>query len=91
MFDIPLQTHIELIEPVSGTNHLKFLLINRFLSFLNQIGKSSKYAPKQLLKLINRDTRSVTDSNLRNILLLTDKDSIEELNASEIDKLRYND
>ena len=89
MFDLPLETHRSLIEPVSGTKHLKFVLIQRFMSFLNQIEKSSKYAPKLLLQNIKRDTRSVTGSNLRNILLLTDKDSIEELNSSEIDKLRY--
>ena len=44
MFDLPLQTHRNLIEPVSGTKHLKFLLIKRFMSFLNQIEKSTKHA-----------------------------------------------
>ena len=61
------------------------------MSFLNQIEKSSKYAPKQLLQNIKRDTRSVTGSNIRNILLHTEKDSIEEVTASEIDKLKYHE
>ena len=91
MFDLPLETHRSLIEPVSGTKHLKFVLIQRFMSFLNQIEKSSKYAPKQLLQNIKRDTRSVTGSNIRNILLHTEKDSIEEVTASEIDKLKYHE
>ena len=91
MFDLPLQTHRNLIEPVSGMKHLKFLLMKRFVSFLNQIEKSTKYAPKQLLEIIKRDTRSVTGSNLRNIMLLTEKDTIEEINGSEIDKLKYHE
>ena len=33
MFDLPLQTHRYLIEPVSEVTHLKFVLIERFLEF----------------------------------------------------------
>ena len=89
MFDLPLQTHRYLIEPISKTKHLKFVLIDRFLSFLNQIVKSKKLIPKQLLSFIKNDVRSTTGSNLRNILLLTDKNHIEEICIDDIRKMVF--
>ena len=35
------------------------------------------------------DVRSVTGSNLQNILLLTDKDTIEEIRIHDIKNLKY--
>ena len=49
MFDLPIQTHRFIIEPISQTKHLKNVLMERFLSFLMQIEKSTKKVPKQLL------------------------------------------
>ena len=89
MFDIPLQTHRSLIEPVSQTMHLKFVLLERFLSFLQQIEKSKKQVPRHLLSFIKHDVQSITGSNLRNLLLLTDKHRIEELCKDDIRKLKY--
>ena len=91
MFDLPLQTHRSLIEPVSNVKHVKFLLMKRFLSFLSQIKNSDKAAPKVLLECIKCDTRSITGSNLRNILLLTDKDKINDLAVSDIEKMKYHE
>ena len=78
-----------MIEQISKTKHLKFVLIERFLSFLNQIVKSKKLIPKQLLSFINNDFRSTTGSNLRNILLLTDKNNIEEICIDDIRKMVF--
>ena len=90
MFDLPLQTHKYLIEPISQTKHLKIVLIERFLSFLNQIEKSRKKIPRQLLSFIKHDVRSTTGSNLRNILLLTDKNNIDDVCRDDILKIKYN-
>ena len=79
MLDVPRDTHRYLIEPLSKTNHVKSFLINRFLSFLQQIRNSSKAASKFLLDSILLDDRSTTGSNLRNILLLTDKADVSQL------------
>ena len=49
MLGLPQTTHRYLIEPVSGTQHLKKLLIKRFISFLHQIQSSGGNATKQLL------------------------------------------
>ena len=78
-----------MIEPISKTKHLKFVLIERFLSFLNQIVKSKKLIPKQLLSFIKNDVCSTTGSNLRNILLLTDKNNIEEICIDDIRKMVF--
>ena len=91
MHDLPLQTHRVFIEPVSKSRHLKFVLLERFLSFLDQIEKSKKLVPKQLLNFIKHDVRSTTGSNLRNLLLLTDKNTIDDLCKDDIRKLKYNE
>ena len=90
MFDLPIQTHRCLIEPVSQSKHLKFILLERFLSFLNQIANSKKLVPKHLLHFSKHDVRLTTSSNLRNLLLLTEKNSIEELCKDDIRNLKYN-
>ena len=63
--------------------------MERFLSFLMQIEKSTKKVPKQLLAFIKNDVRSTTGSNLRNILLLTDKSNIEDLRKDHIREIKY--
>ena len=90
MFDLPQQTHKYFVEPISQTKHLKITLIERFLNFLNQIEKSKKKIPRQLLSFIKHDVRSTTGSNLRNILLLTDKNYIDDLCKDDILKINYN-
>ena len=79
MLDLPRETHRYLIEPLSNTLHIRKVLIQRFLKFLQQIMKSNKKSTKFLLNSILQDTRSTTGSNLRNILLRTCKSSIHEL------------
>ena len=89
MFDLPVATHRFLIEPVSETRHLKSILIDRFLSFLQQIEKSRKNVPKHLLAFIKYDVRSTTGSNLRNILHLTNLTDIKEITRSNMKELKY--
>ena len=54
-----------------------------------QIKKSNKKAAKFLLESIQFDTNSVTGSNLRNILLLTDKTDIQDLLPADLSNLKY--
>ena len=63
--------------------------MKRFLSFTEQIQKSQKQLPKQMLKIIRRDVRSTTGSNLRQILLHTNKDHVEHLKSSDILQIKY--
>ena len=79
MLDLPRETHRYLIEPLSNTLHIRKILVQRFLKFLQQIRNSGKKSTKFLLNSIIQDTRSTTGSNLRNILLQTSKSTIFEL------------
>ena len=68
---------------------MKTILIKRFLSFLQQIRKSNKISSKFLLESILLDTRSTTGSNLREILLLTDKSHVSELVPNDAFQVKY--
>ena len=89
MFDLSFRTHRYFVQPVSGKVHIKNILLKRFLGFLNQVKKSPKMLPRALLRLVSHDTRSTTGSNLRNILLLTDKYKIEDITIQDIDNFCY--
>ena len=88
-FGLPRETHKSLIEPVSNSLHLKKLLMMRFISFLNQIESSKKQVPKELLKMIKYDTRSVTGKNVRRITLLAGRELFSEVRKDDIIKVPY--
>ena len=83
------ETHRRLIEPLSEVKHVKFILLKRFLTFIKQIQKSSKKAINSLLESIFYDARSITGSNLRNILLMTGKTDVRDLVPEDVDKMEY--
>ena len=89
MFGLPRDTHQYFVEAISDRPHLKTFLIQRFLNFISQIRKSKKQALKNILKLIQYDTRSIAGSNLREILLLTDKNDVSELCKEDADQIIY--
>ena len=89
MLNIPLQTHKYLIEPLSQQPHLRFLMYKRFINFRMKILKSSKKILKHVLQICENNCGSVTGSNLRNLMLLCDKDSISKIDCSDIDELWY--
>ena len=89
MFDVPLQTHRYFLEHLTGTRQLKITLIKRFLSFISQIENSPKLLPNILLQTIRRDCRSTSGANLRNILLMTNKDDILQLDPQDTSQMLY--
>ena len=89
MFDLPFATHRWLIEPVSGSTHVRRILINRFLNFIKQISKSSKFVTNLLLRTIKYDVRSITGYNLRKIMQETGKTDINQLSDVCIDDIEY--
>ena len=89
MLDIPRESHRYLIEPLSNVVHIKTVLVKRFLTFLEQIRKSEKSSSKFLLETILHDARSTTGSNLRNILLRTEKSDVSELVPDDALKVKY--
>ena len=89
MWDLSIKTHKYFIESLSERKHIKSVLIKRFLSFIEHLKKSPKIVARKLLKTIKHDTSSVTGSNLRNIMLLVKKTTIEDLNPTESDNVQY--
>ena len=51
--------------------------------------QSTKTMPKKLFEIVKNDVCSVTGSNLRNIMLLVNKTSIEELNPTDAENISY--
>ena len=89
MLDLPLSTHRNLIEPLSGQMHLQKILVKRFLSFIAQIEKSAKIVPRKLHSCIRSDVRSTTGKNLRKILLLTEKSHVQNLNPYDFKSVKH--
>jgi hypothetical protein len=89
MFDLPIGTHRHLIEPITKQKHLRITLLSRFMGFIEQIKKSEKLIPKMFLSHIMSDVRSTTGLNLRNILLQTNKLSVDELKKDDTSSIKY--
>ena len=66
MWNLPLQTHRYLIEPLGGT-HLKMMLYTRFENFIDSIKNGKKLAAKYLLELIKDNTETITGRNIKTI------------------------
>ena len=64
--------------------------MKRFLRFLEQIKNSSKRAINSLLSVCRNDCNSITGKNLRNIMLLCNKDNTSLVNENDLDNLTYN-
>ena len=69
MEHISKKTHRFLIEPLSGTQHVKRSIFKAFVSFANKLQNSSKEVIRDVFHLVKEDCRSTTGSNIRNISL----------------------
>ena len=83
MMGLPRETHRYFIEPLTGWSHVKADIIKRFITFLEQIKKSKKQTLIYVLQKIYRDVRSVTGSNLHNIMLRCGKTKVDDLVPSD--------
>ena len=89
MYNLPLSTHRYFVQEISGKMHLKNVLMLRFLGFLNQIRKSSKKITSHILSEILSDVRSTTGSNMRKIMLLTDRNCISDVEKDDVKNIQY--
>ena len=58
--------------------------MKRFFGFLEQIRRSPTKIPSFLLNIIKNDARSTTGQNPRNMMLLFDKNSIDDIKEKDI-------
>ena len=63
MWELPMQTHRYLIEPLSG-DHAHSMLIVRFVKFLQSMLKSGKRAVHYMLRKVVQNTSSTTGNNV---------------------------
>ena len=91
MAKLPYQTRRYMIEPISGTSHMKIKVLRNYLNFIKQIRNSPKHVLRQLYSLASSDARTVTGQNLRNILLLTDKLHVDQLDPSVVNTIKYHE
>ena len=89
MYNLPRSTHNYIIEPITESQHVKFIMMKRFVKFTEKIRQSNKVALRSLYRAIRKNTLSVTGSNLRNIMILTGRASIDSLLPSDLDNIAF--
>ena len=91
MYDLPYATHRFFIEHLTDNPHMKKVLMRRYLTFIQSIEKSHKKSLHLLLNIARNDVRSVTGSNLLNIMLLCGKNLVTELCPHNISHIQYHE
>ena len=73
------------------SEHIKKTFIRCFLSFTEKIKSSKKVALKNVFNIVKHDCQSVTGSNLRNIMLLVGKTSVDDLSVEDASRVEYHE
>ena len=89
IFGLPYETHRFFMCPVTGSKHIRSILQKRFISFAKKCEASSKQSVKHIFRVAKSDVRSTMGSNIRNILLLLDKEDFREVNQFDPLSLDY--
>ena len=79
LLGLPRQAHRYFIEPLSGGRHIKFLLYERFIKFVESIKSSKKKVLRKTMDTLKRECRSTTGRNMRNLMKLTGNTSVDDL------------
>ena len=82
MWDLPLSTHRNLIEPLSGT-HAETMLLSRYAMFIQSLRKTSRVAVQFLLQLVSKDMNTVTGRNIRHVLTKSNSQDIFSMNVKK--------
>ena len=91
MLGIPRNSHRYFIEPLSDTKHITFSLFKRYIKFVDSIESSSKSVRKRMLRIVRRDCRSNTGKNLRKLMRIAGKTSIDDLKKGDFNDLIFNE
>ncbi len=84
MLRIDRKSHRYLIEPLSRMKHLKRMILEAFMTFTKKLSSSPKSSIRNVFELVQKDCRSVTGSNLRNITLECSSDLHRPFSTIEI-------
>ena len=88
-YNLPYPTHRNILPVISNVKPLRLTLARRLLSFIEKIKKSDKPVLRSILSVVECDVRTVTGRNLRSILQLCDKSTVEQLSPSDMDTVSY--
>ena len=89
MFGLDRRSHRYLIEPVSDMQHIKTSLMQRFVGFTKKISSSRKNILRNAFNIFKSDCRCTTGYNLRTIMVECDMDTIDDLSANAIKRLKF--
>ena len=89
MFNLPLQTHRYLVEPISKQTHIQSFLYQRFLGFISRLEKCNKTAIKTLFRAVHDNTNSTTGLNMRKLLIKTNQFRKEDISIGLLKSLTY--
>ena len=70
---------------------MKLKILKNYLGCIGQVRESPKHALRQLYSLNRLDARTETGQNLRNILLLTDKLHVDQLDQGVVSDIKYHE
>ena len=84
MFDLPYPTHRNLLPPISNSPNIKMILGQRYLKFISTLKTSKKPVLRQLIRIVENDSRTTTGHNLRNFLMMTKLARVKEMTPSTI-------
>ena len=88
MADLPYPTHRYIVGSLAG-GHMKIKIMKNYLGFIKRVRGSPKFVLRQLYQLSCNDTRTVTGSNLRSILVMTNMIKVAGLYPGVVDKIKY--
>ena len=88
MTDLPLQTIRYLIGPVANARKMRITVIKNFLGFIMSVKESKKPVVRQLYNLTKDDVWT-NGANLRKILLLPNKLSVDDLYPDLVNSIQY--
>ena len=88
-YDLPYPTHRNILPVISNVRPLRVTLAQRLLTFIEKIKKSGKNVLRSTLSVVESDSRTVTGRNLRSILQLGDKSTVQQLCPSDMDTVLY--
>ena len=91
MLNLPRNSHRYFVEPLSQTPHIMCSLYGRFLKFVVAISESPKKALRNMLNYVKLDCRTTTGGNLRRMMLLAGKTSVDELTTLSFKSHQYMD
>ena len=88
-YNLPYGTHRNILPVISDVKPLRVTLAKRLLSFIEKIRKSDKKVLRSTLSVSQCDVRTVTGRNLRSLLHLCDKSTVQQLSPSDMDTVNY--